>query len=179
VSSTLHLSMLGEIFCKAETAICGLRNERRESIRRTLDRVNYPHIFKFPHLNQSTMAVSWKIIFPLLITLVLSGPCSTPTPTAFPDQTQSESEAPLPTVKPELVKRDDYPPQFCGWLDGLSSYAPCNAFSTCIWRTDVSAVGCCRDTTNLNTCGMFTTCINYSDLGAASLSKSDSLLLLW
>jgi hypothetical protein len=107
------------------------------------------------------------------------GPFHTYAPT--PDQVQiAEADAPATTEAPEsLAKRQDLSPQFCGWLSGLTSYAPCDPFSTCVWRTDISVVGCCRDTTNLNTCQMYTTCVNFAELGSTTSTTSDSLVLRW
>lgn len=128
------------------------------------------------------MAHFWSLLILVMASPVLGVSrevlFNVPTPTSA-SNAHGDSIAPAPTAKTELLKRDEYPIGFCGWQDGLSSYAPCNAFSTCLWRSDISAVGCCRDTTNLNTCGMFTTCINYSELGAAPIAQSDSLLLRW
>lgn len=137
-----------------------------------------PRIFiSIWHIMFASRNIFVFLFTPFALSIPWDGPLNTPSPSINSNQEILDSEAPVPTTAPELVKRADYPIGFCRWLDGLYSYAPCAAFSACIWRTDVAAVGCCRDASNLNTCSMFTSCINYSDLGAASISKSDSLLL--
>jgi hypothetical protein len=102
--------------------------------------------------------------------IIWEGPIKTNPPVRPPDGTLAAliPEATAPAISP----------QFCGWAFGMALLS-CNPFSTCLWRTDVSAVGCCRDTTNLNTCHMYTTCTNYRNLEDSTFTTSDSLALRW
>lgn len=95
---------------------------------------------------------------------------------------RTQDDAPVETDAPprELIRRDDLSPQLCGWLWGVTPLTLCSPFSTCYFRTDISVVGCCRDTTNLNTCSMYTSCVNSQDITSCSSScTSDSLILQW
>ena len=131
------------------------------------------------------MALLWEVILSLLMASALAvpwnGPLNTEAPTPCTDQLQLASDAPAPTEAPKpLLRRDAISPQQCGYLWGVNS-SPwmCDPFSTCLWRTDISVAGCCRDTTNLNTCSMYTTCVDYTDIGTASSTTLNSLVLQW
>ncbi|KAK4109812.1 hypothetical protein N656DRAFT_321518 [Canariomyces notabilis] len=82
--------------------------------------------------------------------------------------TDSSGLVPLPT--PVISPGSDAfapSPRFCGWLWGNTTWE-CPPFETCLTRTDRSAVGCCRDTTNIDTCAMYTRCVEYTELSACS-----------
>lgn len=74
------------------------------------------------------------------------GPTATPSSGGSLGRTQDD--APVETDAPprELIRRDDLSLQLCGWLWGVTPLTPCSPFSTCYFRTDISVVGCCRDT---------------------------------
>ena len=98
---------------------------------------------------------------------------ATPISVNMPIETEGLTGAP----RLELIRREPSSDRFCGWLWG-SGTQNCAPFETCVFRTDIKIVGCCRDTTNLNTCSMYTRCIDYKDVTACRSSSCSANLLV-
>jgi hypothetical protein len=129
---------------------------------------------------KSSMAFSPQFLLLILASTTLAILWDGPAVTDTPSLVHPATIVPIQTEAPQaLLERDVFPPEFCGYLWGVTPYSPCDRGSTCVWRKDISAVGCCRDTTNLNTCQMYTRCIDYSDLDSYDTEVSDSLVLRW
>ena len=78
-----------------------------------------------------------------------------------------------------LASAVDDPPEVCGYGSPTWRWA-CAPYSTCLWRTDLRAVGCCRDETNVNTCDFHTSCVEYqSQQSCTGPCSSNSLILRW
>jgi hypothetical protein len=120
---------------------------------------------------------TWYLIF-LLCRLTHSLPWDGASKTPRSSPTARTRDL-APTSPALLIQKRDDPPERCGYLWAQTEWA-CKPYSTCLWVTNYGAVGCCRDTTNLNTCSIYTSCVDFADLPACSGScSSDGLILRW
>ncbi|KAI9774147.1 MAG: hypothetical protein M1840_005240 [Geoglossum simile] len=94
--------------------------------------------------------------------------------------------SPLPTPPPRLppdslLKRYGANADLCGYKLSISGFNTdtdfwtCSASSTCMWNTDVHAVGCCAE----GTCNFYTSCVESTALsGCGSACSANTLNLL-
>ncbi|KAI9683691.1 MAG: hypothetical protein M1829_004997 [Trizodia sp. TS-e1964] len=123
-------------------------------------------------MHSSSNVFTWAVAFMPLAVFALPWDGAEPTPIAM-----SEPDAlgwtPMPTgMVPavELFKRDS-PANLCGYVDGdQSDSAYCSSTLSCVFNTDVKAVGCCESTeTN---CAFYTKCYNSVDIKSSSCNAA-------